>query len=269
MKVSIITNNYNNLEGLQKTCQSITDQTFKDWEWIVIDGGSTKGDRAFIEAHQELMAYWCSEKDKGVYNAQNKGIAKATGDYLIFMNSGDTFHDASVLAQVFSQPREADVLYGDWVQLFPDGNEVLMQAPKTFSFHFICRDNICHQAMFIKREVMQQSPYDESYRLYADWAKWIELTFKGCTFEYIDCTVCRFEMGGMSCHVTAELTAEKQRMEKELIPAAMTETLRYIRHFEWMHPLAFETDKLAKKRSRFERLIRQTIRFIHLWDKWC
>lgn len=267
MKVSIITINYNNLEGLKQTCQSIQQQTFRDWEWLVIDGGSTEGDRAFIEAHQDLMAYWCSEKDRGVYNAQNKGIAHATGDYMIFMNSGDTFYAPTVLEQVFSQPREADVLYGDWMLQFPDGSEELRQAPRTFSLHFICRDNICHQAMFIRSAVMKQHPYDESFRLYADWAKWIELALKCCTFQYVPVTVCRFLVGGMSCVINDNLKAEKCRLETECVPPAMTDTLSIVARYEQLHPLALETDVLAKKKKIYKKLIHTAIRIIHLIDR--
>ena len=91
MKLSIITVNLNNLEGLKKTYESVVCQTFTDYEWLVIDGGSTDGSREFIEEHQDKFAYWCSEPDKGIYNAMNKGIVRAKGEYLNFMNSGDYF----------------------------------------------------------------------------------------------------------------------------------------------------------------------------------
>ena len=91
MKLSIITVNLNNLEGLKKTYESVVSQTFTDYEWLVIDGGSTDGSREFIEQHQDKFAYWCSEPDKGIYNAMNKGIVRAKGEYLNFMNSGDYF----------------------------------------------------------------------------------------------------------------------------------------------------------------------------------
>ena len=98
MKLSIITVNLNNLEGLKKTYESVVCQTFTDYEWLVIDGGSTDGSREFIEQHQDKFAYWCSEPDKGIYNAMNKGIVKAKGEYLNFMNSGDCFASSFVVA---------------------------------------------------------------------------------------------------------------------------------------------------------------------------
>ena len=112
MKLSIITVNLNNLEGLKKTYESVVCQTFTDYEWIVIDGGSTDGSREFIEQHQDKFAYWCSEPDKGIYNAMNKGIMRAKGEYLNFMNSGDCFACKETLAGVFNKPRKEDILYG-------------------------------------------------------------------------------------------------------------------------------------------------------------
>ena len=91
MKVSIITISYNNLEGLKDTYRSIRQQTFRDFEWIVVDGGSTDGTRDFLEEHDDELAWWCCEKDKGVYNAQNKGTAHARGEFCIYMNTGDSF----------------------------------------------------------------------------------------------------------------------------------------------------------------------------------
>ena len=112
MKLSIITVNLNNLEGLKKTYESVVCQTFTDYEWLVIDGGSTDGSREFIEQHQDKFAFWCSEPDKGIYNAMNKGIVRAKGEYLNFMNSGDCFACENTLTGVLGKPRKADALYG-------------------------------------------------------------------------------------------------------------------------------------------------------------
>ena len=85
MKLSIITINYNNKEGLQRTIDSVIGQTWHDFEWIIIDGGSKDGSKELIEQYQQYFAYWCSEPDKGVYNAMNKGIKHAQGEYLLFL----------------------------------------------------------------------------------------------------------------------------------------------------------------------------------------
>ena len=102
MKLSIITINYNNRDGLQKTIDSVVSQTYKNFEWIIIDGGSTDGSKELIEQYQDHCAYWCSEPDKGIYNAMNKGIEKAIGDYSLFLNSGDRLHDDTVIDKIVS-----------------------------------------------------------------------------------------------------------------------------------------------------------------------
>jgi glycosyltransferase involved in cell wall biosynthesis len=113
-KVSIITINYNNLEGLKSTRDSIVCQTYSNYEWIVIDGGSNDGAKDYLTEHTSEISYWCSEKDSGVYNAQNKGLMKASGDYLIFMNSGDTFHSPSVLKDITDMQLKEDIITGSF-----------------------------------------------------------------------------------------------------------------------------------------------------------
>jgi len=266
-KISIITVNFNNLEGLQNTRQSILSQTFKNWEWIVIDGGSTDGDKDYIIEHKSEMAYWCSEPDEGPYNAMNKGIEKCNGEYIIFMNSGDTFYDSDTLNNVFSQPQEADVLYGDWIELFKDKHTNLKKAPHTFSIHFLFYENICHQGMFIKREVMKNSPYNEKYKIYADWAKWIEFVLKGVTFQYIPYTICYFQIGGMSNSNKVLMEEEKQRIRIEQIPAAIRETINYVDSKVNIHPLADEANRLIKKKKAYKKIIHMAIRIIHLFER--
>ncbi len=227
MKISIVTINYNNLEGLKKTRESIVSQTYKDYEWIVIDGGSTDGAKEYLQEHTDEMSFWCSEKDNGVYNALNKGTQHVTGDYIICMNSGDFFYDEYVLEHVCGEGLTADVVYGDWVQLFEDGHTSNLYGPKTFSLHFICNCNVSHQAIFARADIMRNSPYDERYEVYADWAKWIELTLKKCTFQYIPYKICYFAMGGICCTSNRIEVELKMLRDLEMSPAII-ETLQYI-----------------------------------------
>ena len=220
-KVSIITITYNNLDGLKKTRESIISQTYGDYEWIVIDGGSTDGTREFLQEHAEEMSYWCSEKDEGVYNAQNKGTSQASGDYCIYMNAGDTFYDKEVLEKVFSEVHEEDILYGDWAQVFPNGKKKYIEPGNSVDYAFFFVDNICHQAMFIKTSLLKESPYDETYRLYADWAKWTEFAYKGKTFKYIHQRICYFMMDGMSAENEENNEKERKRVIEECYPGSL------------------------------------------------
>ena len=132
MRLSIITVNYNNCMGLQRTMDSVIAQSFEDYEWLVIDGGSSDGSRELIEQNAEHFTYWVSEPDHGVYHAMNKGIAKAKGDYMCFLNSGDVYADAHVLERVFDYPLGQDLVFGDWYLQYPDHRD-LVKEPEALS----------------------------------------------------------------------------------------------------------------------------------------
>ena len=225
MRLSIITINYNNKAGLQKTIDSVICQTFKDYEWIVIDGGSTDGSKELLEQYQQHFAYWCSEPDKGVYNAMNKGIAKAKGEYLNFMNSGDAFYSNNTLEEVFVRNTPyADMVYGDWLRI-EKYNKALMKAPNEVSLDFFYTDNICHQAMFIKSSTMKKRGFDETFQIYADWAKWIEMVLEGSEFQYVPVIVCCFDATeGLSNTITSNLEMEKERM-RSMVPSPIRKVL--------------------------------------------
>lgn len=212
MKVSIITIAYNNLDGLRQTYESIRQQTFRDFEWIVIDGGSTDGTKQFLEEHDSEIAFWCSEPDKGVYNAQNKGTQHAQGEYSIYMNSGDSFYADNVLEKIFEQKSDADIIYGDWMLVFEDGKRRLGLTPEIVDLAYFFEDNMCHQAMLIRTEAVKNRPYDESFRIYADWEEWLALYMSGKRFERRNLTVCNFLVGGIS---TGDDASEKLKLERK------------------------------------------------------
>lgn len=197
MLFSIITINYNNKTGLQKTIDSVLCQTWSEYEWIIIDGGSSDGSKELIESIKDRLSYWCSEPDSGVYNAMNKGLSQANGDYLCFMNSGDVFYEPSTLEQVSNEKLDGDVVYGDAVRLTNEGEESWL-FPHKVDYEFFCKDNICHQAMFIKGSILRAEGYDESFKICSDWARWLKLAFEGGVFQYIPIVICKYNMDGMS-----------------------------------------------------------------------
>lgn len=244
-KLSIITVNYNNVKGLQNTQQSIAAQTFHDYEWIVVDGGSTDGSKEFIAEHQAETTWWCSERDGGIYNAMNKGIMHAQGKYLIFMNSGDTLHEPKTLEKVFSLAPDADVFYGDWKEIQPRRFRKICHSPKKVNYYYFATRPLCHQTAFIRTDLLKQSPYDETYRICADWAKWVEMSKNGCSFQYIPVTVCNYFRDGISYHAAEELQKEHKRIlsefyekeEAEVIDALLEKIdrrLKVIRRLIWL-----------------------------------
>jgi glycosyltransferase involved in cell wall biosynthesis len=225
MTLSIVTINFNNLEGLRKTTESVLSQTWHDYEWIIIDGGSTDGSKEFIEETvQNLkdsefnpLTYWCSEPDKGIYNAMNKGITKANGEYVNFMNSGDKFYEINTLQGVFYKKHNADILYGDGIMVTSDKQEFITY-PNPVSAINLYHSCILHQAMFVKTNLMKDGGFDESYKICADHAKWVELMLKGAIFEHINQTICIYDGNGISTQQVDFLFKEIDRIQKEKFP---------------------------------------------------
>jgi glycosyltransferase involved in cell wall biosynthesis len=131
-KLSIITINYNDVLGLKRTLESVTGQIYSNFEYIVINGGSTDGSKELLEKYTDKISYWVSEPDQGIYHAMNKGIEKASGEYLLFMNSGDLFYNSGILKEVVDHISKYDLIYFDI--LIRDGNK---EYPKVFPKNLI------------------------------------------------------------------------------------------------------------------------------------
>lgn len=206
VKVSIITVNFNNLKGLQKTMQSVFCQKYANMEYIIIDGGSTDGSKEFITNSQDKLSFWCSEKDRGIYDGMNKGIAKATGDYVLFLNSGDYFSCPTILNDIFkNKVFKEDLLIGR--QLYIDKSEKKGISPKLklsdFSITYFLSSTIPHQATFIKRDLFERvGYYDISYKVSADWVFWIKAIVENqCTVRLFNKKISYMEEGGVSSNM--------------------------------------------------------------------
>lgn len=227
MRLSIITINYNNLDGLKKTIESVLSQSFKDYEWIVIDGGSTDGSRELIEQNQSHYAFWCSEHDKGIYNAINKGITHANGDYVQFLNSGDWLYAETTLEKAFAQINgKYDIYYGDMVQVNGDDNQNDSKKhnlnpivyPDELGFFFFPYNNICHQATFYRRTLFDNNPYDESFSIVSDWAMNLNLLFKGCTFKHLSQFIVYYDNRGRSSATDQKHHEERMTAFAKYVP---------------------------------------------------
>lgn len=199
-KISIITINYNDRNGLEKTIQSVISQRYKNIEFIVIDGGSTDGSKEIIDNFAANLAYWISEPDSGIYNAMNKGIKVATGDYLLFLNSGDSLHDNQVIENVNALVgEERDIYYGDIIY-----DEVNQQNKVTFpdvlTFAFFFERNISHQASFIKRHLFETIfLYNENFKIVSDWEFFIYAICKReVSYQHLDLLVTNYDATGIS-----------------------------------------------------------------------
>lgn len=213
MKLSIITINYNNKPGLEKTVESVMAQTWRDFEWIIIDGGSTDGSKNIIDElvknNKSNVSYWCSESDKGIYNAMNKGIAKANGKYVNFMNSGDCFHSPNTLDQVFNNFIEADIIYGDQYFIHKDYVD-LYRYPIKLTFHYFLLHSIGHASTFIKSSLLKEEYYCEEYKIVSDWYWFFKKFIEGKTYNHIDIIVSDFDFSGVS-NTNHEINAKERQ----------------------------------------------------------
>lgn len=215
MKYSIITINYNNKDGLHYTIKSIISQTYTDYEFIVIDGGSTDGSIDVIEEFSNHITYWISEKDNGVYHAMNKGVAQAHGEYMIFMNSGDCFHAPNILSDIAIY--NEDIILGKVYK--GDSHIPCGHNRPDITLLDLMRGSLPHQAMFIKKELLIKHPYDEKYRIVSDWKFCLEtMILDNCSFRNVDIVVADYDTSGISTNSNGLLPKEKDFIIREVFP---------------------------------------------------
>lgn len=199
-KLSIITINYNNSPGLEKTIKSVLKQSFLDYEYIVIDGGSTDESLQVLNNYNNKLSIWVSEKDTGIYNAMNKGILKCQGEYCLFLNSGDWLKDARVLQKVFSTPAVADIIYGDMIIDWGKGKLRLGTMPNQISLYQMYTDTLWHPVTFIKKRLFSlYGPYDETFKLVGDYEFFFRTIIdKKVTTQHLHLPISVFATNGLS-----------------------------------------------------------------------
>lgn len=199
-KLSIITICYNE-PNLESTCESIINQAWQDFEWIVVDGGSNKETLDIFEKYKDRMSVFISEKDNGRYNAFNKALKYVKGEYIHFLNAGDYYFDNNVLLNVFEKNmQEKDVLHGNLC--FKGVKDVIRTTDyKEIAPEFFINQTLFHPATFIKSKFfnLQKGFYfDENYKIAGDLEMWIALAKSNASFEYIPYTISVFNTEGIS-----------------------------------------------------------------------
>lgn len=218
MKISIITVNRNNLNGLRQTVESVLNQSAPrdQFEYIVVDGASTDGGASYLASRGQDFDKWVSEKDGGIYEAMNKGVSYASGDYCLFLNSGDVLHDNNVLEEVLSELDTTDIIIGS--MLISNTGESWHPHDEV-SLLSLYKGSLPHNASFISRRLLQQYPYDEKLRISSDWKFWVEvLVLKGVSYKYIDRVVTDYDCTGISSRNRVQSQMERRIALSELIP---------------------------------------------------
>ena len=212
LKISIITINKNNASGLEKTCLSVITQTYQNLEWIVIDGASEDNSVDIINKYTDKMTYWVSEPDTGIYNAMNKGIKIANGEYYLFLNSGDYLIHPWTIENVLNEIikyNSADVYYSDVL----GDNYILYSTNKNIDLKYLINNNLNHQNCLIKNNLFEKELYDEDYKIISDSYFLIKMLINyDITFCYISNPIAYINGEGYS-----NINKELLRKEKSII----------------------------------------------------
>ena len=201
MKLSIITINRNNAVGLRRTIESVVSQTYNDFEYIIIDGASTDGSVEVIKEYSDKITYWVSEPDTGIYNAMNKGILKAKGEYLLFLNSGDWLVDEQVVSDFCNCNINQDIVCGN-IYLIENGEIILAKSPEkeALDFNFFYHGSLLHPASFIRKELfIKYGFYDEQYKIIADWEFFLRvILINKVSYKHYERIISNFPVDGIS-----------------------------------------------------------------------
>ena len=208
LKISVVTVVYNAADSIVKTLQSVKEQTYKNIEFIVIDGGSQDATLSHIDSYADVISLLVSESDFGIYDAMNKGAALATGDYVTFLNAGDVYYSDSVLEDIFTMPgiSNNDVVYGS--NYYSVNNEMVLQKPRPLKL-FYKGMPFNHQSSFVKTSVVKEYPFkNEVYRIQCEYHFLLSLYMNGYRFYCSPFIVATYEAGGYSDQNFLERTLE-------------------------------------------------------------
>lgn len=222
MRLSVITVAWKNLAGIEKTWRSLAHLSLAadiDFEWIVVDGGSNDGTEEFLESLNEPYPLrFVSEKDNGIYDAMNKGIQLASGDYALFLNSGDVFHRdvALFVRQLAKNASDKPAMYiGDALLDFGGGHKTRRSAKQGwYIYHSLPAS---HQAIFFPMQGLRSYPYDLQYKVSSDYALAAKLYKSGYPFKRISGLVSEFSMGGVSTSNNIELCCDAKKVQQTIL----------------------------------------------------
>lgn len=272
-KISIITATYNSVKTLEQTILSVVGQTYSSIEYIIIDGGSTDGTVDLLKKYNDKIAYWISEPDEGIYDAFNKGVAHATGDYVQFLGSDDCLCNEFVIEKIANEIEiSVDILCaGVWVvdeinrlQFWATGLKAIEEG---YDYTMIP-----HQGMFTRRNLLLKHPFDVSYRIVADYLFFLTCYYdEKVHFKYIETPVAFFSMGGFSGELSVLLQEENNRVRtafglpllednKSLIKETIKDILKRLRLFE---PTRYILNRYVRKNWRIHQCSWPSCRWCH------
>ena len=237
MKLSIITVSLNDKAGLQQSIESVISQKFRDFEFIVIDGKSSDGSEDIIKKYADHIDYWVSEPDKGIYDAMNKGIGIAKGEYCFFLNAGDRLSSDDILLKVFEDDPHESFISLDFAVMKEEVENIQLYKDRSWdlALYDIYAGFLCHQAFLIRRDnFAKYGLYDDSLKIISDWK--LFLTAIGVYHEpviYKNVSLCTVRAGGVSELADANLILEeKTKVVKEILSLPTLQRLNKLYHYE-------------------------------------
>lgn len=262
-KLSIITINRNNARGLEKTIEGVLSQTFRDFEYIIVDGASTDESVDVIKKFEDKITLWISEPDKGIFNAMNKGVMVAKGEYVQFSNSGDWFVNSDVLSKVFENDPTEDIIFGNIIKV-QNGIKTVDKGVGTsnVTFYHLFLGTINHPATFARCELFKKyGLFTEKYKYVNDW-EWFVRTvgLSDTSIRYIDLNISYFDMVGNSNDTYEYYETERKPILKELVPCRILED--YNRFF-----VNEEVIKLIQKNKISNFIFKVALKIAKLGDK--
>lgn len=268
-KLSIITINRNNVRGLSHTIASVVAQTSQQFEYLIIDGNSTDGSKEEILRNEKHLAFWCSEPDKGIYHAMNKGIQRARGEYLLFLNSGDILLDKDTIVQVIPALDGTQLVYGNLVFKGKD-TEITQPYPDVLGIDYLFYQSLGHPASFIQKELFKNTPYSEDLKIVSDWEFFLKkIIIEKVSYRHIDQTISVFDMNGISSTNQELCKKECEEVLHRIFPGSMYD---YIKEYVEMRrnilfPLFKELQRTQKLQHRVKPLLSLIIKVNRLFKK--
>lgn len=250
MKLSIITINLNNASGLKDTVESVIAQTFNDFEYLIIDGGSIDDSIKVIKENEKKINYWVSEKDSGIYDAINKGIKAAKGEYLYFLNSGDQFYSKETLSHVTKDFESFDFIFGSIVLKYRRGNYI-DKPPSKLSFSYLVRHGINHQATFTKKSWFNNyGIYDPNFKYTSDWKYLIiSLCKNNASYKVLDTKIAFYDPYGLSAIDNEIVMNEKKTILNQYFQLFLTDLENSIKYNK------FTINGILNKLTHIKRLL--------------
>lgn len=277
MRLSIVTINRNNATGLEKTMRSVASQTFKEFEYIVVDGASTDGGVDVIKKMESEFAHlkWVSEPDKGIYNAMNKGIRMATGDFIQILNSADCLAADDVTERMLEFLEKEDrpsILYGNMVKCFPDGHRMVDKcfAGQEITMLGMYTGTLNHDPAYIRRDLFEKyGYYDESLKIVSDWKWYMQaIVLGGEKPRYVDIDVTLFDMSGISenSENKEKIRKERRTVLEKLIPSVYLRDydryandivlMRRIHRHPWAYKMVRFVERCVFKMEKSKKVLR-------------